>query len=205
MTPTSAPAATQTVAVPTGDVAIAHGRDVFTKNCAACHGETRDKVLDAKLADTQWLQQQGDDVLAQTIANGKGIMPSWGKAKGGPLSNDDIGAIVAYLKAAAQGGADGAPVASVPTPTEIALTGDAAQGRDVYAKNCQVCHGTTRDKIASAKLADAAWLKQRGDSALSNVIANGKGGMPALGIDKGGPLNPNDIAVLLAYLKTVAN
>ncbi len=74
----------------------------------------------------------------------------------------------------------------------------------MFAKNCQACHGASRDKIAAAKLADTAWLRQRGDDVLSNSIANGKGGMPALGLDKGGPITQDDITALLAYLKASA-
>ncbi|MBI4498671.1 MAG: c-type cytochrome [Chloroflexi bacterium] len=81
----------------------AKGKDLFAQSCSACHGQTRDKLPTAKLGDGAWLQQRGDETLINSITNGKGGMPAWGKAKGGALSEDDVKAIVAYLKQEAGG------------------------------------------------------------------------------------------------------
>lgn len=185
--------------------AVSRGRELFARHCVICHGESRDRIPTAKLADSSWLQQRGDDALSQAVANGKGTMPSWGKEKGGPLTQDDIAAILTYLKNAASGNAAGAagPV-DAGQPASINLNQEAARGKTLYEQNCLACHGDSRDKVAKAKLNDARWLAERGDEALAQSIANGKGAMPAWGRSKGGPLDDDGIAALLSFLKALA-
>ncbi|MBI2952732.1 MAG: c-type cytochrome [Chloroflexi bacterium] len=181
----------------------AKGKEIYAKYCGTCHGENRSTMPTAKLGDADWLQQRGDNALSQSIANGKELMPAWGKEKGGPLSPDDIAAVLAYLNEAARGG-QAASGSGSGQRVEVKLSGDAARGRDLYAKNCQACHGQSRDRVSEAKLADAAWLQERGDAALGMSIANGKGAMPSWGEEKGGPISKDDIAALLEFFKAMA-
>lgn len=96
--------------LPTPTPSVARGADLFVKNCVVCHGQTRDKIPNANLANSSFLFQKGGDGLFNAIANGKGANPAFGKAVGESLDDTDIKSIVAYLSG-------GAPLAPVTTPT----------------------------------------------------------------------------------------
>lgn len=91
------------------------------------------------------------------------------------------------------------------TRTEAAAV---AAGRELFAERCTACHGVTPQELG--RLADAAWLPQRGDAALGRVITGGKSlpgakdAMPPFGVESGGPFGPEDVGALVMYLRTLA-
>jgi mono/diheme cytochrome c family protein len=192
----------------------AHGKEVFGSTCAACHGPRGDQLPTAKLNDASFLQQRGEVGLTQIVTSGKGGMPAFS----GKLSADDIGSVVAFLQSQAgiapgaapadsstpAAAAAPAPAASAPAPAAsapaLAPGGGSAKGKDVFTANCTSCHGARGDQMPTAKLSDAAFLKQRGDQALTQSIASGKGGMPAWS----GKLSADDISAVLAYIRSLA-
>jgi len=185
----------------------AAGKEIFMKNCTACHGETRDKVPTCKLHDKDFLKEKGDATLINSITNGKGPMPTWGKSKGGILSDEDIKNVVAFLKDAA-GLKEGDTATATPPAAskDSGASGDAAlagKGKEVYTANCVGCHGPNRDLQANCKLHDKSWLAQKGDDGLFNAITKGKAGtiMPAWE----GKISPDDIKAIVAYLKQAAS
>ncbi len=93
------PPATQAPAVDTQ--ALSEGKTLFAKTCSPCHGPGGDMIPVAKLNSKSFLQGYGAAALASTTAGGKGGMPAFGAAKGGPLSDQQIKAIVEYLFSAA--------------------------------------------------------------------------------------------------------
>ncbi len=192
-------AAPAEVVVSVTQATVARGKEIFTSpdKCIMCHGETRDKIPTCKLADGQWLKDKTDATLVQSIIFGKGAMPAWGQAKGGPLNPEDVKAVVAYLKNAAgiaaieaSAGA-GAPVTA----------GLAAKGKEIFMGTCIMCHGETRDKVPTCKLADSDWLKAKTFDGVVSAITNGKPPMmPTWGKAKGGPLSDDDIKAVATFL-----
>ena len=82
---------------PTADDA----RTLFASECAACHGKDgKAKTFKAKfnharnLTDPTWQAEVTDERLYNSIHNGKGKMPSFGKK----LSDQQINALVAYVR-----------------------------------------------------------------------------------------------------------
>jgi cytochrome c5 len=74
----------------------ADGKEVFDKNCAACH--TKGIAGAQKLTEKdKWapLVKQGVDALTATVIKGKGVMPPRGG--GASLSDADIKAAVEYI------------------------------------------------------------------------------------------------------------
>ena len=74
---------------------------VYAKNCATCHGKDgQAKTFKAKfnharnLSDAVWQQSVSDEHLFNSISNGKGKMPSFGKK----FSESEINALVAYVR-----------------------------------------------------------------------------------------------------------
>ncbi|MBI4499340.1 MAG: c-type cytochrome [Chloroflexi bacterium] len=200
-----APAAPSGAPAPPSPALVSKGKEIFVKTCAACHGETRDKIPTCKLADKDWLAQKGDAGLVQAITNGKPpMMPAWGKSKGGSLADEDIQAVAAYLQDAAglKGGAAPAAAASPPAPSGSGADATlVSKGKQVFTQNCVMCHGETRDKVPTCKLADKDWLAQKGDDGLFNAITKGK---PPMMPTWEGKIPPGDIKAIVAYLKDAA-
>jgi len=74
---------------------------LFGKNCATCHGKDgRAKTFKAKfdharnLTDPEWQASVSDERLFNSITNGRGHMPAWGKK----LSEAEINSLVAYVR-----------------------------------------------------------------------------------------------------------
>jgi mono/diheme cytochrome c family protein len=74
---------------------------LYARNCASCHGrDGRAKTLRAKrnharnLSDSEWQNRVSDERIFNSIMNGKGKMPAFGKK----LSEQEIDALVAYVR-----------------------------------------------------------------------------------------------------------
>jgi|SRR6266508_3097152 len=74
---------------------------LFAKNCATCHGKDgKAKTFKAKfnharnLTDPDWQVSVTDERLFNSITNGRGHMPAWGKK----LSEAEINSLVAYVR-----------------------------------------------------------------------------------------------------------
>ncbi len=98
------------------------GAKLFATYCAACHGASGRGGFATAVGDRSYLDAHGDDALTQVIANGtpKG-MPAWGKAKGGTLTDDQIGDIVTFLRslAAPSSGAQAQSAPVAPATTQV--------------------------------------------------------------------------------------
>lgn len=224
----------------TGSEMPSQGRELFLKNCSGCHGEAGDRVAGVRLRSREYLSGRTDDLLHRAIGGGNGRgMPAWGQSAGGPLSDDDIGKIIGFLRGAAITSAAvaapspspaapvAAPVAAPPVPAAppasagapapaappaapaapapaapaaVADPAKVAQGKELFTKNCVVCHGDGRANVPTCRLDDAAWLKEKGDAALGASIKQGKGAMPPIGAG----FTPAEIEAVLTYLKSAA-
>jgi cbb3-type cytochrome c oxidase subunit III len=76
-------------------------RALFAKNCATCHGsDGQAKTFKAKLnharnlSDSAWQASVSDERLFNSITNGRGHMPAWGKK----LTEAEISSLVAYVR-----------------------------------------------------------------------------------------------------------
>jgi cytochrome c6 len=87
-----------------GEPVIAHARtatELYSKNCASCHGrDGRSKTLKAKrnharnISDPEWQERVSDERIFNSIMNGKGKMPAYGKK----LSEQEIDGLVTYVR-----------------------------------------------------------------------------------------------------------
>ena len=82
---------------------LERGRTLYMQNCARCHGADGRSQTEAgqlydatDLTNTSWWKDEhiNDRRLTNSIANGKGGMPAFGKR----LAKDDIAAIVAFVR-----------------------------------------------------------------------------------------------------------
>jgi ubiquinol-cytochrome c reductase cytochrome b subunit len=99
--------ASSTVATTGGSGGSAHGAQVFTQNCASCHqanGQGQAGVFpalagnkDVTAADPKMIEHTLNYGLAGKVIDGKSYaaqMPAWK----GQLSNDDIAAVITYIR-----------------------------------------------------------------------------------------------------------
>ena len=75
--------------------------ELYAKKCASCHGKDgRAKTFKAKfnharnLSDTEWQDKVSDERIFNSIMNGKGKMPAFGKK----FSEPEINALVTYVR-----------------------------------------------------------------------------------------------------------
>jgi mono/diheme cytochrome c family protein len=68
------------------------GRTLFEKKCATCHGN--DGTRGRWGAKNLQISKLDNDELLNTISNGRGIMPNWGKR----LSVTQISSVIEYIK-----------------------------------------------------------------------------------------------------------
>jgi mono/diheme cytochrome c family protein len=73
------------------------GAQLYLENCAVCHGEDGQGRIGASLEGFPGIQV--DEVMSQTISKGieGSVMPAWGSAFGGPLTEQDVTDIVTYV------------------------------------------------------------------------------------------------------------
>ena len=81
--------------------ATVDAKALFTKECATCHGKDgQAKTFKAKfnharnLTDARWQAEVTDERLFNSIHNGKGKMPAFGKK----LSDNQINALVVFVR-----------------------------------------------------------------------------------------------------------
>ena len=74
---------------------------LYSRNCASCHGrDGRAKTLKAKLnharnlTDSEWQNRVSDERIFNSVMNGKGKMPGYGKK----LSETEIDSLVNYVR-----------------------------------------------------------------------------------------------------------
>lgn len=79
----------------------ASASELYARNCAKCHGKDgRAKGIKARatgtrnLTDPQWQERVSDERIFNTINNGKGKMPGFGKK----LSEAEIDSLVQYVR-----------------------------------------------------------------------------------------------------------
>jgi mono/diheme cytochrome c family protein len=74
------------------------GGVLFDQNCAVCHGADGNGRIGARLAK-DWPSIRPDLRLRSTIENGVegSVMPAWSQANGGPLSDQEINNLVAFI------------------------------------------------------------------------------------------------------------
>jgi len=75
--------------------------ELFSRHCAKCHGrDGRAKGLKAKatgtrnLTDPEWQERVSDERIFNSINNGKGRMPAFGKK----LSEAEVDSLVQYVR-----------------------------------------------------------------------------------------------------------
>ncbi len=173
-------------------IAINAGQELFKNNCVTCHGANGEGDIGPALNDSTFLKTTADDTIFSVISSGvPGTqMPAWNQSHGGPLTDENINHLVAYLRSWQ---------ATAPDRRNAPLQGDAGNGTVIFNSVCAVCHGpngTGTDKAAAINVGDH--LNQLDDAWYKDTIMKGR---PAQGMPTWGTvLSPQQIADLLALV-----
>jgi mono/diheme cytochrome c family protein len=89
-------------AVRFGNISVRSAAEVYARSCASCHGRNgRAKTFKGRmkharnLADAEWQSRVSDERIFNSIMNGKGKMPAYGKK----VSEQEIDSLVSYVRA----------------------------------------------------------------------------------------------------------
>ncbi len=180
------------------DARFAAGAAAWAKYCALCHGaDAHGYVADhaPSLVSSTFLESVSDEFIARAIREGRRdtAMAAYGKMAGGPLTEDDIKAIIAFLR-------DHGP-ARVRLP-EGPVVGDPARGEEIYETTCKQCHGTRSSPVSAPHLADPRLLAAASDAFLRWAVVHGRPGTPMPSFE--GVLSEGEIDDVVAALRSWA-
>jgi len=183
------------------------GAQLYAQNCAVCHGTQGQGRVGATLAKN-WPSIRPDLRIRATIENGivGSPMPAWSVKNGGPLQDNQIEALVAYILSWETGGLSIVPTLPPATPRPAIspvpeVQGNPNRGAQLYDQNCAVCHGTNAEGRVGATLAKD-WPAIRPDLEIKSTIINGIPGsmMPAWSQANGGPLTEQEVDDIVSFV-----
>ncbi len=171
---------------------VHRGRRIYTEQCASCHGTEGDGGIGTVLNDKNLLKNTLDDIIYSVIRSGvpSTQMPAWSVDFGGPLTDEDIRDVTAFIRA------------WEPTAPEIepeVFEPDSARGALLFSTTCAICHGDDgKGSDDGPAINDTLRLATLDNDWYRSVIANGR---PAKGMPTWGTvLNPNQIEDLIALV-----
>lgn len=173
------------------EVAVSAGQTLFQANCTLCHGDNGEGTRGRpSLNDKQFLDNTSDDRIFSIISSGvpNTEMPAWNQSHGGPLTDEDVTNLVAFIRAWQPNAPDRS---NVPPP------GDLTRGRSLYGSVCAICHGDQgQGTDKGSALNDASKLTQFDDSWYRDAINTGRPsqGMPTWGT----VLSPQQVSDLIS-------
>lgn len=171
------------------------GESVYEENCSQCHGIEARGGLGPALNAQQFLGAVDDRQIADLTATGVPgtLMAPYAADFGGSLTQAQIGAAVAYLRAFEEAAPD-MPLWRTP------LAQEDLSGRDLYTMGCSFCHGLSLGgtEIGPA-LGPGSDAEEESDNRLAKRVREGKDEMPAFGTI----LTEDQIQLLVDYLREV--
>ncbi len=163
-------------AVPTKEVR--RGEQLYARMCAVCHGASGQGYAADQapaLAHPRFIGSVTDEFLKTAIASGRSgtTMSAWSTSHSGPLAPAEIDALVAFLR--------DWQVRPRPALDEGAPAGDAGRGGEIFARECERCHGKQGTGGPYVHIGNLDLLSDASDGFLRYAIGGGRTGtlMPA--------------------------
>lgn len=143
---------------------LVDGETLYGRYCAVCHGAEGQGTVLAAVDLREAAGRSPKEDLRRAIVEGRGSMPPWGREAGGPLSDEQVEALVQVLRK--WGGAE--PEPALPAP-------DALRGADLFARHCASCHGDLGEggAIVERAINSAEVLDRYTPEALQSLLRTG--------------------------------
>jgi len=159
------------------------GQRLFSQNCAACHGDfgegganpARPGDIIAPISSREYLATRDDQTLRSIIAMGQpdfGMSP-FSTAFGGPLEDDEIDAILAFLRTWEASPPVEAPAEILPGPVPLS-------GAEIFAQICSRCHGPNGEGGLGPVLRGPEFQARYNAQTLYDVISLGHEATPMI-------------------------
>ena len=177
---------------------------LYGENCAGCHGADGKFGAAIGMNNPIYLAIADDASMHRVIANGSPgtAMPPFAQTAGGSLTDRQIDLLIAGIRKSWVGAPDEA--AGAP-PYSATIGGDSNRGAQVYASNCQSCHGPDGKGGRAGSIVDASYLSLVSDQYLRTIMIAGR---PELGHPDwkqdvaGQPLTPAQVSDVIAWLSS---
>jgi mono/diheme cytochrome c family protein len=180
-------------------------QDLYLQNCASCHGDlgeggrnpARAGDIIAPISTAEYLRTRDDQTLRAIVSQGQpnfGMSP-FADSFGGPLTSDQVDAVVAFMRAWEANPPVELPpeVAEVPQPT--------ASGGEIYRQLCAQCHGDSGQGGIGTAFSAEAWQSANSDSEIFQAINLGHEATAM--IAWGEILTLGQIEQLVAHIRTL--
>jgi len=178
------------------------GQDLFAQNCSTCHGDfgeggpnpSRTDDIIAPISSAEFLKTRDDATLRAIVSQGQpnfGMSP-FGTAHGGPLSDEEIDALVAFIRSWEE-------KPPVEFPPEIASRPLSIEGPDIYAEVCAQCHGDRGQGLIGPSLSGPGFQSAKTDDEIFNTINVGHAATAMIGW--GEILSADQIHQLVSYIR----
>jgi mono/diheme cytochrome c family protein len=169
---------------------VTAGAKLFANNCQGCHGKfgeggpnpTRAGDIIAPISSSEYLKTRDDATLRNIIMQGQpdfGMSP-FGSSYGGLLNDDQVTALVAFLRNWERN----PPAVTAPTSTATTEPTTNLSAQQIYDGICAQCHGRIFEGTKNGSALVASDLQSRYDfQALFNLVNFGilRVGMPGIG------------------------
>jgi mono/diheme cytochrome c family protein len=177
-----------------------NGKTLFGEYCAVCHGPDGQGRMGAKLTD--WFASINPQAFVRsTVSDGvAGTMPTFSQANGGPLTEQEIDDVAAYIlswRERVEPAPTPTPIPVTPIPAVAGVTGDPTAGAQTYARECRLCHGERGQGGIGASLSGPIAAAQPA-AFLRQIINDGVRGAPMPGFR--GVLSEDEIENVAAFI-----
>jgi mono/diheme cytochrome c family protein len=160
------------------------GQTLFAKNCTICHGDfgeggpnpTRADDIIAPISSAEFLQTRDNPTLRAIISRGQpnfGMSP-FGTAFGGPLDDEDIDALVAFIRSWEE-------KPPVEFPPEVVARPISLEGPEIYAEVCAQCHAKDGGGLIGPSLRDPTFQARFTDQTMFDTINRGHSATAMIG------------------------
>ena len=178
------------------------GEELFASNCSGCHGSlgeggpnpVHQGDIIAPISSAEYLKTRDDATLQSIIAQGQpniGMSP-FGSAYGGPLEDDEINALVAYMRTWEQN-------PPVELPPEVSITTLSMESPKIYQDLCAQCHGEKGEGKIGPPFISNDFQEKKSDQDIFNTINQGHEATAMIGW--GEILSAEQIQGLVEYIR----
>jgi mono/diheme cytochrome c family protein len=151
------------------------GEQVYASQCAMCHGPDRAGAPPAFPSLVGVVGRLGEPKIVENVKKGNGRMPSFPN-----IDAERLTSLMDYLRSPVAKPASDAAKELESVPAQQIPAADDKAGAAVYADHCAICHGDHMEGNAPSIPMLVGTGSRLSRAQVVDMIANGKGSMPAM-------------------------